>query len=91
MNANVQFLSDEKPSTQTVTGVTVPSSSVRDSGNKKVVFIVYKEKAKAREVKIVSQRSGGYLVEGLTGGEDVIVRPPADLKDGDNVRVKANQ
>jgi HlyD family secretion protein len=91
MNANVQFLSDEKPSTQTVTGVTVPTSSVRDSGSKKVVFIVYKEKAKAREVKVISQRSNGYLVEGLTGGEDLIVRPPTDLKDGDNVRVKANQ
>jgi HlyD family secretion protein len=91
MNANVQFLSDEKPSTQTVTGVTVPASAVRDSGSKKIVFIVYKEKAKAREVKVISQRSNGYLVEGLTGGEDVIVRPPTDLKDGDNVRVKANQ
>jgi hypothetical protein len=31
------------------------------------------------------------LVEGLTGGEDIIVRPPADLKDGDKVRLKASQ
>ena len=91
MNANVQFLSDEKPVAQGATGVTVPLSSVRDNQGKKLVFIAYKERAKAREVKVVAQRSNGYTVEGLTGGEDVIVSPPADLKDGDKIRLKANQ
>jgi HlyD family secretion protein len=91
MNANVQFMSDEKPSTQGISGVTVPSSAVRDKDSKKLVFIAYKEHAKAREVKVITQRSNGYLVEGLTGGEDVIVHPPADLKDGDRIRLKASQ
>ncbi len=91
MNANVQFLSDEKPSAQGVSGAVVPMAAMKDSGGKKVVFIVYKEHAKAREVKVVAQRNDGYLVEGLTGGEDVIVRPPADLKDGDKIRLKAKQ
>jgi HlyD family secretion protein len=91
MNANVQFLSDDKPSAQAVAGAVIPASSVKDSGGKKVVFIVYKEHAKAREVKVVAQRNDGYLVEGLTGGEDVIVRPPADLKDGEKIRLKGKQ
>jgi HlyD family secretion protein len=91
MNANVQFLSDEKPSQASVSGVVVPAASIKEAGSKKVVFIVYKEHAKAREIKVVSQRSNGSLVEGLTGGEDIIVRPPADLKDGDKVRLKASQ
>jgi HlyD family secretion protein len=91
MNANVQFMSDEKPSAQGISGVTVPLSAVRDRDSKKVIFIAYKEHAKAREVKVITQRSNGYLVEGLTGGEDVIVRPPADLKDGDKIRLKASQ
>jgi HlyD family secretion protein len=91
MNANVQFLSDEKPTQASTPGVLVPGSAVRDSNGKKQVFILYKEHAKVRDVTVVSQRSNGYLVEGLTGGEDVIVRPPADLKDGDKVRLKANQ
>jgi hypothetical protein len=91
MNANVQFLSDDKPTSQAVTGAVVPMSAVKEVGGKKVVFIVYKEHAKAREIKVVSQRNDGYLVEGLTGGEDVIVRPPADLKDGDRIRLKGNQ
>jgi HlyD family secretion protein len=91
MNANVQFMSDEKPSAQGISGVMVPLSAVRDRDSKKVIFIAYKEHAKAREVKVITQRSNGYLVEGLTGGEDVIVRPPADLKDGDKIRLKASQ
>jgi HlyD family secretion protein len=91
MNANVQFLSDAKPSQANVSGVVVPSASVKDAGDKKIVFIAYKEHAKAREVKLVGQRSNGFLVEGLTGGEDIIVRPPADLKDGDKIRLKATQ
>ncbi len=91
MNANVQFVADESPTAQGVSGVVVPSSAVRDTTGKRVVFIAYKEHARAREVNVIAQRSNGYLVEGLTGGEDVIVRPPADLKDGDKIRLKASQ
>jgi hypothetical protein len=42
----------------------------------------------AREVKIMSQRSGGVLVQGLNGGEDVITSAPADLKDGEKIKIK---
>jgi len=88
MNATVQFLSDEKPTQQAVAGVIVPTGAVKDGGGKKVVFIAYREHAKAREVKVISTRTTGYLVDGLTGGEDVIVNAPADLKDGDRIRLK---
>jgi HlyD family secretion protein len=91
MNATVQFLSDEKPSSssqQAVAGVIVPTAAVRDVKGKKAVFLVYKDHAKAREVQVRSTRSTGYLVSGLTGGEDVIVNAPADLKDGDRVKLK---
>ena len=91
MNANVQFFSDEKPTQAAMTGFVVPLSAVRDNNGKKQVFIAFKEHAKARDVNVVSTRSNGYLVEGLTGGETIIVRPPADLKDGDKVRLKATQ
>lgn len=91
MNANVQFLSDEKPTGQVVSGVTIPSSAVRDKNGNKLVFVAFRDRAKAREVKVIAQRNDGYLVEGLMGGEDVIVRPPADLKDGDKIRLKASQ
>jgi len=90
-NANVRFLADEKSkgAKQTISsGAVVPSSTVHDSGGKRTVLIAFQGRAVQREVKVLSQRSDGYLVEGLTGGEDVIVNAPADLKDGDKIKVK---
>jgi HlyD family secretion protein len=66
----------------------VPTSAVHDNGGKRLVMIAFNGKAVAREVKVLSQRSEGYVVDGLNGGEDVIVNAPADLKDGDRVKVK---
>ncbi len=89
MNATVQFLSDEKPAqVQSVTGAVVPTAAVKDVNGKKMVFLDYKDHAKAREVQVIATRNTGYLVSGLNGGEDVIVNPPAGLKDGDRVKVK---
>lgn len=90
-NANVRFLADEKSKTSAVavsSGAVVPTSAVHDNGGKRVVMIAFNGKAVAREVKVLSQRSDGYVVDGLTGGEDVIVNAPAELKDGDRVKVK---
>jgi hypothetical protein len=61
---------------------------VRDHAGKKVVFIAFRDKALQREVRVTAQRSGGVLVQGLTGGEDVITAGPADLKDGDKIKIK---
>ena len=91
MNSTVQFLSDQKPTERPVTGAVVPTAAVKDLNGKKVVFIDYKDRAKAREVKIIATRTTGYLVDGLTGGEDVIVNAPADLKDGDRVKLKGTK
>jgi HlyD family secretion protein len=89
-NANVRFLADAKqtPSATVSSGAVVPTSAVHDSGGKRLVMIAFNGKAVAREVKVLSQRSDGYVVDGLIGGEDVIVNAPADLKDGDRVKVK---
>jgi HlyD family secretion protein len=89
MNATVKFLSaDEKTGNQAPSGVVVPASAVRDRGGKKVVFVSFNHKAVMKEVHIVSQRSGGYLVDGLIGGEDVITSAPEDLKDGQSIKIK---
>ena len=89
-NANVRFLADEKstPSTRVSPGVVVPTSAVHENGGKRLVMVAFNGRAITREVKVLSQRSEGYVVDGLTGGEDVIVNAPADLKDGDRVKVK---
>ena len=69
-------------------GVFVPSTAIRDRDGSKVVFIAYNGKAVAREVHIASQRADGALVDGLVGGENVITAAPANLKDGDKIKVK---
>src|SRR5256885_16185751 len=69
-------------------GVFVPSTAIRDREGKKIVFIAFKGKALAREVRVVAPRSGGQLVEGLNGGEDVITSTAHGLTDGDQLKVK---
>jgi HlyD family secretion protein len=91
MNSTVKFLADESKAKTASSGpvaVFVPSGAVRDHDGKKVVFIVYKGKAVQREVRVRAQRSGGVLVEGLNGGEDVITAGPQTLKDGDKIKIK---
>ena len=91
MNSTVKFIADEPSQKSTASGpagVFVPTNAVRDSSGKKIVFIVFKNKALRRDVRVIAQRSGGVLVEGLVGGEDVITAGPADLKDGDKIKVK---
>ncbi|MBV9074366.1 MAG: efflux RND transporter periplasmic adaptor subunit [Acidobacteria bacterium] len=90
-NANVRFLADENkhaPSAAASAGAIVPISAVHDSSGKRIVLVAFKGRAVAREIKVISQRSDGYVVDGLTGGEDVIVNAPSELKDGDRVKVK---
>ncbi len=88
-NANVRFLADDNQSPQqAATGSIVPSNAIRDRDGKKIVLVAFNDHAVAREVKVQGQRGDGYLVDGLTGGEDIIVNAPSDLKDGDRVKIK---
>jgi HlyD family secretion protein len=89
MNSTVKFLAGERknPSSEP-SGVFVPTTAVRDHDGKKIVLIAFNGKALMREVQVVSQRSGGLLVKGLVGGENVIVAGPQNLKDGDKIKIK---
>ncbi len=88
MNASVAFVSDAKPVEQgeiAKPSIVVPTSAVR-SGS---VFVVSSGRAVKRTVKTGSTGPQGIHIEdGLIGGEDLIVNPPADLKDGDKVKPK---
>ena len=91
MNATVKFLADEikgASSSSQPAGVFLPTPAVHDRAGKKIVFLSFNGRAMVREVKILSQRSGGVLVQGLNGGEDVITAAPADLQDGDKIKIK---
>jgi HlyD family secretion protein len=90
MNASVAFLADEKPAASAQAGgpgvIVVPPAAIRDNS----VFVLLGGKAVQRRVKTGPTSSAGVRVEsGLIGGEDLIVNPPAGLKDGDRVRRKS--
>jgi HlyD family secretion protein len=92
MNAKVAFLPENagnRPA-ETSHGVVVPARAVRDQAGRKTVLIVLDGKALTREVRVTGRRADGVIVEGLSGGEDVIVNGPGDLKEGDRVRPKAS-
>src|SRR5262245_57769897 len=92
MNASVAFQSSEKeggkPAGQDSAAkplITIPASAVRDGA----VFIVVDGSAVRRQVQVAGKSSQGATISnGLMGGEDLIVNPPADLKDGQRVRPK---
>jgi HlyD family secretion protein len=91
MNATVQFkakASDDKNAGNKQTYVFVPSAAVRDKDGGKFVLIAYKGKVLRRNVHVQGQRSGGYLVDSLVGGESVITAGPADLQDGQKILIK---
>jgi HlyD family secretion protein len=94
MNATVKFLANDQKANDRKTGSTqpsgavVPTSAVRDRDGKKIVLVAYNGKAVAREVHVLNQRSDGFLVDGLVGGENVITAGPQNLKDGDKIKIK---
>jgi len=93
MNASVAFISDAKPVERgeiAKPSIVVPMAAVRSG----TVFVIAGGRAVKRSVKTgaASTLSGGaqgvHIEDGLIGGEDLIVNPPADLKDGDRVKQK---
>lgn len=89
MNTTVHFIAEENKSANAQSaGAYVPTAALRDADGKKYVFIAFNDKAMKRDVKILSQRSGGALVSGLNGGETVITTAPENLKDGDKIKIK---
>jgi HlyD family secretion protein len=53
------------------------------------VFVVIDGKAMRKQVVVSATTPEGVQVDsGLIGGEDVVLNPPADMKDGQKVRQK---
>ncbi len=87
MNATVSFYNDVKtsatPAAERV--IVVPQGAVQN-GN---VFAVVNGHARKKPVTVRGTSDKGVLIaSGLIGGEELIVSPPATLKDGQKVEVK---
>jgi HlyD family secretion protein len=93
MNSSVAFYAPEKPGDKSANQISaakpliaIPSSAVRDGA----VFVIVDGRAVRRQVQTSgTSQQGATISNGLIGGEDLIVNPPADLKDGQKVRPKS--
>ncbi len=88
MNASVAFVSETRGGGTVAAGkpvVYIPPAAVRNDK----VYIVLGEKVIERAIKTSGNTPQGLRVEdGLIGGEDLVVSPPAEMKDGTKVRRK---
>ncbi|MEP7274179.1 MAG: efflux RND transporter periplasmic adaptor subunit, partial [Acidobacteriota bacterium] len=100
MNASVDFLADAPAvadnSQPRKRVVYVPANAVRrdegtGAGGQGVVFVYLGGKAVLKRVKTTGGSTPqGLIVEsGLIGGEEVILNPPQEIKDGSKVKIKS--
>ena len=87
MNASVAFVAKPQATGESSTvkpAITIPASALRDGSS---VFVLLNDQAVQRPVSVRRTTSNGVEIsEGLSGGEDLILNPPADLRDGDKVK-----
>ena len=87
MNATVAFYnpSPAVPASETKRIIVIPEGAVQNGS----VFVVVNGHARKRPVTVAGNSEKGVLIEsGLVGGEELIVSPPANLKDGQRVEEK---
>ncbi len=90
MGVKVTFLGEEdKRAEKTPAGLMVPQDAIRADGGQKVVFLVKDNHVERHAVKVGENRgTQAMILAGLMAGDKVVVRGPADLKDGQIVEVK---
>jgi multidrug efflux pump subunit AcrA (membrane-fusion protein) len=89
MGAKVTFYEQgaEVPKERSV--VTVPKAAVVNQGGNTVVFMVKGEKAAVQSVTVGPEEAGYVtILNGLDGGESVIVSGQSALKDGEKIAVR---
>ena len=92
MGVRVSFLEKAAPQQdeQRPRGVLVPASALATRGDAQVAFVLAGETVEQREVTVGRTLGDDREVtEGLSGGDTVVLDPPAELADGDAVRVAA--
>ncbi len=89
MGVRVAFL--EKANTDAAAppppGVLIPAGAIRPQGDASVVFVVNAGHVEARKVTLGQTYSDlRQVLDGLKPNEQVVVKPPGDLEDGDRVQ-----
>lgn len=88
MGAKVSFLSVEAKKGEFKSSVQVPSSAVVERNGAKCVFLLEGKRAKIRSVE-VGASDGAFtpVLQGLGGGEEVLLSPSAEIQDETQVQV----
>lgn len=92
MSARVSFLTQaiDPASLQQKAKTVVPASAVVDRGGAKVVFVLDGEAVRMRNVTLGERIGSGFeLLDGPEVGARLVVEPPADLTDGQQVKEKS--
>jgi HlyD family secretion protein len=92
MGVKVAFHGVEPPATDAVaaSSLLVPKNAVRRTDGSSVVFVINASNQVERRAVAVGAEQGERveIVSGVSAGERVVVSPPAQLADGDRVRVQ---
>jgi HlyD family secretion protein len=93
MGIKVTFLSDEpvkkKDASEPVVAATLPTEALHDENGKKIVYLVKNDHLERRAVSIGNAQGGQTeILSGLAAGDEVVVKGPANLQDGQAVEIK---
>ena len=89
MGVKVTFLGEETPAQQQGATMLVPAAAVRSEDNKQVVLIYRDGRVERRAVHIGNTRDAGVeVLAGVRDGDQVVVKGPEGLHDGDAVEIK---
>lgn len=87
MGVKVAFR-EERPDTAPQAGVLLPERALSRDGDRTIVWLTDGETAERRAVSIGGrQDSEVMIVAGLSGGEQVIINAPPEIRDGSRIRV----
>jgi RND family efflux transporter MFP subunit len=88
MGVKVAFI-DNQPAQAASTAVEVPKSALRRVEDQDVVFVVTGGRVERRAVKVAAMENDrARIAAGIREGDQVVIEGPADLADGDKVRVE---
>ncbi len=88
MGVKVAFITDDAGAAAAAPMIEVPRTAVRREGEQDIVFVVKDGKAERRAVKVMNaEGDNARLQSGVTDAEQVVIEGPAELKDGDAVKV----
>lgn len=96
MGVRVSFLEREAPKTAQKASVLAPAAAIVDRNGASVAFVIGGDDAKptvSRHVLQLGRTLGDdrEVLSGLSGGERVVVDPPANLADGAHVRIAKDE